>query len=364
MLNVPAGLQPASAGAGICGRPAYPTEATRRARWRRRPGPPAWPDAGGMTRSSYGLTKRFGGSPPSRPDLTSSGGRPVPRPERGRQDHHAADAARPRRAGLWQRDDRGRRTPTCRAAAPVGAVLDASASIPAGPRAHLRIRRCRPRPTRRAIEYVLDVVGLADAAAAGSAVSLGMRQRLGLATALLADPELLILDERPTGSTRRGSAGCAACCAASRPKGGTVLVSSHLLAEVGQTVDSVVILDRGRLVAQARWPSCRRRRRPGKRLLPPHQGVCVMTTLTVRDPHPCAVHHVSLSAAHPDRVAEADEYPTQRPAAGRLAAAEPGEPVAGHRGRPGAGTSRRPGPARQLRRAGRQSPRRRLEPAS
>ena len=78
-----------------------------------------------------------------------------------------------------------------------------------------------------------------------------MRQRLGLATALLTDPEVLILDEPANGLDPEGVRWLRDLIRGLAAEGCTVLVSSHILAEVAQTVDSVVILDRGRLVAQS-----------------------------------------------------------------------------------------------------------------
>ena len=76
----------------------------------------------------------------------------------------------------------------------------------------------------------------------------GMRQRLGLATALLCDPEILVLDEPANGLDPEGVRWLREVLRGLAAEGRTVLVSSHILAEVAQTVDSVVILDRGRLV--------------------------------------------------------------------------------------------------------------------
>ncbi len=78
-----------------------------------------------------------------------------------------------------------------------------------------------------------------------------MRQRLGLATALLCDPELLILDEPANGLDPEGVRWLRDLLRGMAAEGATVLVSSHILAEVAHTVDSVVILDRGRLVTQS-----------------------------------------------------------------------------------------------------------------
>jgi ABC-2 type transport system ATP-binding protein len=77
-----------------------------------------------------------------------------------------------------------------------------------------------------------------------------MRQRLGLATALLADPEVLILDEPANGLDPEGVRWLRGLLRGFAAEGGTVLVSSHMLAEVAQTIDSVVIIDHGRLIAQ------------------------------------------------------------------------------------------------------------------
>jgi ABC-2 type transport system ATP-binding protein len=133
----------------------------------------------------------------------------------------------------------------------VGAVLDASNSHPGRTaRNHLRIQALAAGidPTRA--DEVLDLVGLADAAdqRAGT-FSLGMRQRLGLATALLADPDVLILDEPANGLDPEGVRWLRDLLRGMAADGAAVLVSSHLLAEVAQTVDSVIIINAGRLVA-------------------------------------------------------------------------------------------------------------------
>jgi ABC-2 type transport system ATP-binding protein len=133
-----------------------------------------------------------------------------------------------------------------------GAVLEASSFHPGRTaRAHLRIQALAAEADASRIEDVLDLVGLAGAGDRRvGGFSLGMRQRLGLATALLADPELLILDEPANGLDPEGVRWLRGLLRGFAAEGGTVLVSSHLLAEVAQTVDEVVILDQGRLVAQ------------------------------------------------------------------------------------------------------------------
>jgi ABC-2 type transport system ATP-binding protein len=135
----------------------------------------------------------------------------------------------------------------------VGAVLEASSFHPGRTaRNHLRVQAMAAQVDRSRIDEVLDLVGLRDAADRRvGGFSLGMRQRLGLATALLPEPDLLILDEPANGLDPDGVHWLRDLLRGLAADGATVLVSSHLLAEVAQTVDQVVILDRGRLVAQS-----------------------------------------------------------------------------------------------------------------
>jgi len=103
---------------------------------------------------------------------------------------------------------------------------------------------------RGAVDAVLDQVGLADRA--GDQVrtySLGMKQRLGIAAALLKDPEVLILDEPANGLDPAGIKEVRDLVRRLSSQGRTVFVSSHQLAEVQQMCDRVAILSRGRLVA-------------------------------------------------------------------------------------------------------------------
>ena len=100
------------------------------------------------------------------------------------------------------------------------------------------------------IDEVLDLVGLAAPSRRQvKTYSLGMRQRLGLAAALLGEPELLVLDEPANGLDPAGVHWLRTFLRSFADRGGTVLVASHVLAEVAQTVDRVVIIDRGHLVA-------------------------------------------------------------------------------------------------------------------
>jgi len=135
----------------------------------------------------------------------------------------------------------------------VGAVLEASSFYPGRTaRNHLRVQAMAAQADPLRIDEVLELVGLRAAADRRvSGFSLGMRQRLGLATALLADPELVILDEPANGLDPDGVHWLRDLLRGMAAEGVTVLVSSHILAEVAQTVDSVVILDRGRLITQS-----------------------------------------------------------------------------------------------------------------
>jgi ABC-2 type transport system ATP-binding protein len=135
----------------------------------------------------------------------------------------------------------------------VGAVLEASSCHPGRTaRNHLRVQALAGRADPSRIDEVLELTGLGDAADRRvGGFSLGMRQRLGLATALLTDPELLILDEPANGLDPEGVRWLRDLLRGLAAEGATVLVSSHILAEVAQTVDSVVILDHGRLVTQS-----------------------------------------------------------------------------------------------------------------
>jgi len=132
----------------------------------------------------------------------------------------------------------------------VGAVLEASSAYPGRTaRNHLRVQALAGQIPDSRIEEVLDLVDLTpDAGRRVGEFSLGMRQRLGLATALLCDPEILILDEPANGLDPEGVRWLRDLLRGLADEGRTVLVSSHILAEVAQTVDSVIILNRGHLV--------------------------------------------------------------------------------------------------------------------
>ena len=135
----------------------------------------------------------------------------------------------------------------------VGAVLEATDFHPGrSGRDHLRtLGRAVGLPDAR-VDEVLALVELTDAANRRvKGYSLGMRQRLGLAAALLGDPELLVLDEPANGLDPEGVRWLRDFLRGFSADGRSVLVSSHVLAEVAQTVDQVIIISHGRLVVES-----------------------------------------------------------------------------------------------------------------
>ncbi|WP_067483319.1 ABC transporter ATP-binding protein [Actinomadura hibisca] len=139
------------------------------------------------------------------------------------------------------------RTPLCR----VGAMLDAGAVHP-GRRARdhlLWLAHSNGLPRRRVGE-VLELVGLAGAARrAAGGFSLGMRQRLGIAAALLGDPPVLMFDEPVNGLDPEGVTWIRGLLRSLAAEGRAVLVSSHLMGELEDSADHLVVIGRGRLIA-------------------------------------------------------------------------------------------------------------------
>jgi ABC-2 type transport system ATP-binding protein len=135
----------------------------------------------------------------------------------------------------------------------VGAVLESGDFHPGrSGRDHLRVLAAAGAIDAARVDEVLGIVGLTDAGARRvMTYSLGMRQRLGLAGALLGEPELLVLDEPANGLDPAGVHWLRSVLRSFADRGGTVLVSSHLLAEVAQSVDRIVVIDRGHIVADA-----------------------------------------------------------------------------------------------------------------
>jgi len=166
-----------------------------------------------------------------------------------------------------------------------GTLLDASAmhSGRTG-RATLRIAaRMAGLPDGR-VEQVLTKVGLAGAAAdrrVGN-YSLGMRQRLGIGQALLGDPRVLILDEPANGLDPEGIAWMRTLLRDFADRGGTVLLSSHLLSEVQATVDHLVVIADGTVVAAG-----------------PLDALLASTALLIRSPEPASLHRMLHGAGIP-----------------------------------------------------------------
>jgi ABC-2 type transport system ATP-binding protein len=147
----------------------------------------------------------------------------------------------------------------------VGAVLESTNFHP-GRRArdHLRVLCVAAGISASRADEVLDEVGLGDVGERRvKAFSLGMRQRLGLAAALLGEPEVLILDEPANGLDPEGVHWLRKFLRSYADQGHSVLVSSHLLAEIAQTVDDVVIVAKGRLVIQSTLADLAGRTKPG-----------------------------------------------------------------------------------------------------
>ena len=147
----------------------------------------------------------------------------------------------------------------------VGAVLESTSFHP-GRRArdHLAVLCTAGGLASTRADEVLEQVGLDDVGDRRvKGFSLGMRQRLGLAAALLGEPELLILDEPANGLDPEGVHWLRNFLRGYADQGRTVLVSSHLLAEIAQTVDDVVIVAKGRLVTQSSLAELAGSKKPG-----------------------------------------------------------------------------------------------------
>jgi ABC-2 type transport system ATP-binding protein len=154
----------------------------------------------------------------------------------------------------------------------VGAVLESTSFHP-GRRArqHRRVLATAAGLPLERVEEVLAEVDLTDVADRRvKRFSLGMRQRLGFACALLGAPNVLILDEPTNGLDPEGVHWLRQYLRSFTERGGSVLVSSHLLAEVAQTVDDVVIIANGRLVTQSSLADLTQPSQGGVRVRTPH----------------------------------------------------------------------------------------------
>ena len=169
----------------------------------------------------------------------------------------------------------------------VGMLLDASAMHPGrSGRATLTIAARVAGVHARRVDHLLDLVGLADAAEKRvGTYSLGMRQRLGIAQALIGEPQVLILDEPANGLDPEGIAWMRTLLRDFADHGGTVLLSSHLLHEVQATADHLVVISDGAVVTAGRL-----------------DDLLASSTILVRSPDPVALA-AALQAARIDYVA-------------------------------------------------------------
>ncbi len=135
----------------------------------------------------------------------------------------------------------------------LGVMLDAHAVNPGRTaRNHLEALAAANRIPRPRVQHVLELVGLAHVADKRvGAFSLGMQQRLGIATALLGEPAALMLDEPVNGLDPEGVLWVRQLVRALADAGTTVLISSHLMAEMALTADHLVVMGRGRMLANA-----------------------------------------------------------------------------------------------------------------
>jgi ABC-2 type transport system ATP-binding protein len=134
----------------------------------------------------------------------------------------------------------------------VGALLEARAIHPGrSARDHLRWLADSNGISRRRVDEVLGLVGLTEVAHRRSGgFSLGMGQRLGIATALLGDPGTLLLDEPVNGLDPEGIQWIRQLLRSLAAEGRSILVSSHLMSEMAQTADRLIVVGRGRLIAE------------------------------------------------------------------------------------------------------------------
>ena len=153
------------------------------------------------------------------------------------------------RVTLDGREYRSMRSPL----AEVGILLDAKAvHTGRSARSHLRAMAATHGIPRSRVDEVIEITGLQSVAGKrAGGFSLGMGQRLGIAAALLGDPRTLILDEPVNGLDPEGVRWVRQFVRAQAAEGRTVLLSSHLMSEMAQTADHVIVLGRGRVLADA-----------------------------------------------------------------------------------------------------------------
>ena len=156
-----------------------------------------------------------------------------------------------------------------------------------------RLFRMEPADYRKHIPDLLSLVGLDGVTKQVGGYSKGMRQRLGLANALLNDPAVIILDEPTANLDPQGVADYRRIIAGVAREGKTVFVSSHILSEVSRVCTSIGLLSKGRLIAQGKWEDLSRELRVG-------DDVKITITVETRDPMPEFSHADLVSAAYTD----------------------------------------------------------------
>jgi ABC-2 type transport system ATP-binding protein len=192
----------------------------------------------------------------------------------------------------------------------IGSIVEAPAAFPTmSGRTNLELAAAIDGIGPRAVATVLDRVGLGERADDRvGAYSLGMRQRLGIAAALLKDPALIILDEPANGLDPAGIVEVRELLRSLARDGRTVFVSSHLLSEVRQTCDRVAILARGRSVAAgpvAEVLSASHAERLVVRVDDPERAVEVLCEAGIDAATRDGTIHVALGAAQAPRVTRA-----------------------------------------------------------
>ncbi|NLS10451.1 ATP-binding cassette domain-containing protein [Nesterenkonia sp. MY13] len=135
----------------------------------------------------------------------------------------------------------------------VGAVLDAGATHPGRTgRGHLQVLAATHKISKKRVDEVIELTGLGAASRKRiKSYSLGMNQRLGIAAALLGDPAVLIFDEPVNGLDPEGVRWVRSLARDMAAEGRTVFVSSHLMSEMSQTADHLIVLGQGRIIADA-----------------------------------------------------------------------------------------------------------------
>lgn len=188
----------------------------------------------------------------------------------------------------------------------LGSLLDASAFHPGrSVRETLRLTAFTIGESRQRVDECLEAVGLQSVAARRvGKLSLGMRQRLGLAHALLGHPRALVLDEPSNGLDPEGMQWLDKMLRQFADQGGTVLVSTHQLAAVERTADRIVAISRGRVVDQVRLEELRAR--TGR-------------TFLVAEDQPRFARALRLVGAHPSPMAEGLLVDLEPVEVGRLA---------------------------------------------